>query len=85
MVQQASIGENLLVDSGKGPRVLTILESFMSHVPECHRKNMLEAHRLSDGQPLGDQLVSHSGSSQRGRVLLLLHEQRFWLRVGGLW
>lgn len=33
VVQQASVGENLLVDSGKGPRVLTILESFMSQVP----------------------------------------------------
>lgn len=30
---------------------------------------------------LGGSLVSHSGSNQRGRVLLLLHKQRFWLRV----
>lgn len=29
----SSIGQNLLVDSGKGPRVLTVLESFVSQVP----------------------------------------------------
>lgn len=53
MVQQLSVGENLLVGSGKGPTVLTILGSFTSQVPQCHRKNTLEAHRLSDGPPLG--------------------------------
>ena len=30
---ESSMGQNLLVDSGKGPRVLTLLESFMSQVP----------------------------------------------------
>lgn len=70
------MSQNLLGDSGKGPIMLTILESMMSEVPchkcwsgllagewECHRKNVLEAHPHKMG---GTKPLEESGSNQSG-------------------